>query len=113
MPSATYLLFAEAMQNFKQILCVYDGCARELCAVILGHTDGEEVVLAYQFGGSGKKALPPGGQWKCLHLAKVSEVQLRDGPWHAASSHTRRQQCVADVDLDVNPASPYNPRRRL
>ena len=74
MPSATYLLFAEAMQNFKQILCVYDGHARELCPVILGHTDGEEAALTYQFGGSAsKKGLPPGGQWKCLRLAKVSE----------------------------------------
>jgi hypothetical protein len=38
---------------------------------------------------------------------------LRDGPWHAGDSHNQPQGCVDVVDLDVNPASPYNPKRRL
>jgi hypothetical protein len=40
-------------------------------------------------------------------------VHLRDGPWRGGDRHTRPQGCVEDVDLDVNPTSPYNPRRRL
>jgi hypothetical protein len=112
MPSSTYELFAMAMAERKQILCVYDGYSRELCAVLLGHSKGEEVALAYQFGGNGKTPLPPRGQWKCLHLSKVSDAKLRDGPWHAGPSHKRAQSCVEIVDLDVNPESPYNPRRR-
>jgi len=113
MPSSTYDLFAKAMAERKQILCIYDGYPRALCAVLLGHSKGEEVALAYQFAGRGKTRLPPQGQWKCLHLSKVSNVELRDGPWHAGPSHKRAQSCVEIVDLDVNPASPYNPRRRL
>lgn len=112
-PSPTYDLFAEAMAGRRQILCLYDGYPRELCPIILGHTKGQEVVLTYQFAGQSKKGLPPGGQWKCLRLSKVSNVQLRDGPWHAGVSHTRPQPCVEVVDLDVNPSSPYNPQRRL
>jgi hypothetical protein len=50
---------------------------------------------------------------ECLSLSKVSNIQLRDGPWHAGSSHTRPQPCVQVVDLDVNRESPYNPKRRL
>jgi len=57
--------------------------------------------------------LPPGGQWRCLFLSKVSDVALRDGPWHSGSSHTQPQGCVEIVDLDVNPASPYKPKRPL
>jgi hypothetical protein len=113
MPSRTYVLFAMAMAEQKQILCVYDGYPRELCAVLLGHSKGEEVALAYQFGGTGKTPLPLRGQWKCLHLSKVSDAKLRAGPWHVGPSHKRAQSCVEIVDLDVNPASPYNPRRRL
>ena len=112
MPSATYDLFEQAMIGRKQVLCTYDGYFRELCPIILGHTDGEEVALTYQFAGESKKHLPPGGDWKCLRLLKVRNVELRDGPWHAGDSHTQRQQCVQDVDLDVNPASPYDPKRR-
>jgi hypothetical protein len=96
----------------KQVLCTYDGHPRELCPIILGHTNAQEVALTYQFGGRSKSGLPPGGQWKCLRLSKVQNAQLRDGPWHAGSSHTQQQPCVKTVDLDVNPNSPYNPKRR-
>ena len=112
MPSPTYELFEKAMRCRKQILCMYDGYPRELCPIILGRTDGQEVALTYQFAGRGSKRLPPGGQWKCLYLSKVSDVQLRDGPWHAGDRHMQRQSCVELVDLDVNPDSPYDPLRR-
>jgi hypothetical protein len=112
-PSPTYDLFEQAMTKRKQVICTYDGHPRELCPVILGHSNGEEVALAYQFAGQSNSGLPPGGQWKCLRLSKISNAQLRDGPWHAGSSHTRRQPCVQAVDLDVNPVSPYDPRRRV
>lgn len=112
-PSETYELFADAMARRKQIFCQYDGCRRELCPILLGHSQGQEKALAFQFGGESNSGLPPGGQWRCLWLSKVSNVQLRDGAWHAGASHTQPQECVDTVDLDVNPTSPYNPKRRL
>jgi hypothetical protein len=111
--SQTYRLFAEAMAKRKQILCLYGGYPRELCPIILGHSQGEEKALTYQFAGKSSSGLPPGGEWRCLFLAKVSNAQLRDGPWHAGGSHKQPSGCVEDVDLDVNPASPYNPKRRV
>jgi hypothetical protein len=113
MPSPTYRLFAQAMAERKQIVCDYGGFTRELCPVVLGHTDGGEVALTYQFAGGSSTRLPPDGDWKCFRLAKVSRARLRAGPWHTGIRHGRRQQCVEDVDLDVNPTSPYRPRRRL
>jgi hypothetical protein len=111
MPSSTYRLFAQAMAERKQVVCTYQGYRRELCPIILGHTGGEERALTYQFAGESRsKRLP---EWKCLQLARVSEVELRDGPWRAGSSHRQRQACVADVEFDVNPSSPYNPKRKL
>lgn len=106
-------MFAEAMAERKQILCTYDGHRRELCPIILGHSRAEEKALTFQFGGESSSGLPRGGEWRCLFVAKVGEVQLRDGPWHAGDSHTQPQGCVEIVDLDVNPASPYRPKRRL
>ncbi len=113
MPSLVYTLFAQAMAGRKQILCEYNGYRRELCAVILGHSSGQEKALTFQFGGESKSGLPPGGEWRCLWLEKVSDVRLRDGPWFAGSSHTQPQGCVEAVDLDVNPSSPYSPKRRV
>lgn len=112
-PSATYRLFEEAMIGRKQILCTYHGRARQLCPIILGHSQGREKALTYQFGGDSEKGLPPGGQWRCLWLAAVSDIRLRDGPWHAGGSHSQPQGCVEVVDLDVNPRSPYDPKRKV
>jgi hypothetical protein len=113
MAATTYALFEKAMRARKQVLCTYQGAPREVCPIILGHTKGAEQALTWQFGGTDKKGAPIRGQWKCLTLADVSDVRLRDGPWHAGKSHMTRQTCVEDVDLDMNPDSPYSPRRRL
>jgi len=112
-PSLTYKFFEQAMSERKQIVCVYDGYRRELCPIILGHTEGEEKALTFQFSGEGKSRLPLGGQWKCFWLSGVSDVELRDGPWHTGPRHSQTQTCVEVVDLDINPNSPYNPKRRL
>lgn len=113
MASKVYRLFAEAMTCRKQVVCTYDGHRRELCPVILGHKDGQEKALTFQFGGHSSKSLPPGGEWRCLFLAKVNDVELRDGPWRTGESHKQPQGCVDVVDFDVNPRSPYSPKRRL
>jgi hypothetical protein len=110
--SSNYLLFERAMRMRKQIFCIYDGYARELCPIILGHSQKQEKALTYQFGGSSDSGLPREGQWRCLWLSKVSNIELRDGPWFAGSIHTQPQHCVETVDLDVNPSSPYRPKRQ-
>jgi hypothetical protein len=113
MPSATYQLFEQAMRERSQIACMYGGHRRELCPIVLGHSGGEEKALTFQIGGSSSSGLPPQGEWRCLFLAKVSFARLHDGPWRSGESHAQPQGCVESVDLDVNSASPYSPKRRL
>jgi hypothetical protein len=112
-PSRVYDVFSQAMIAQKQVLCLYDGYPRELCPIILGHSNGQEKALTYQFAGQSRSGLPRAGQWRCLWLDKVSNVQLRDGPWRADDAHTQPQGCVQSVDLDVNPHSPYKPAKRI
>jgi hypothetical protein len=57
MSSPVYALFAKAMTERKQILCDHDGGPRELCPILLGHSDGREGALADQFAGGGKRPL--------------------------------------------------------
>jgi len=111
-PSETYRLFEQAILERKQVLCEYDGYTRELCPIILGHSEGKEKALTYQFGGKGRKTLPQEGAWRCLFLDKVSNVRLREGLWYSGDSHTQPSTCVQIVDLDANPNSPYSPKRR-
>jgi hypothetical protein len=112
MTSATYKLFDEAMRARKQIVCLYGGYRRALCPIILGHSQGEEKALTFQVGGESKSGLPPDGEWRCLFLSKVERAALCEGPWRAGEGHSQPQGCVEDVHLDVNPASPYSPKRR-
>jgi len=111
--SVNYILFEQAMRLRKQIVCVYLGLPRELCPVILGHSQGQEKALTYQVGGKSSSGLPPAGEWRCLFLSKVNDAKLRDGPWRVGPSHTRPQGCVQTVDLDINPSSPYRPKRKV
>lgn len=114
MRSETYKIFERAMRRRKPMLCMYDGHPRAICPIILGHSrDDEEKALTFQFAGGSSKGLPRGGQWRCLSLARVSKAELCDGPWIEGASHTQPQGCVEVVDLDVNPDSPYQPRRSV
>lgn len=102
MPSREYDLLRQAVLQEKQVTCRYGGKYRELCPIIIGHTAGEEKLLAFQFGGETSSRLPPGGEWRCLRIADVTDIRLRDGPWHEGRGHQTTQSCVTDVDLDVN-----------
>jgi fatty-acyl-CoA synthase len=113
MPSATYRIFEQAMQERKQITCTYENGYREICPYILGYRSNNEVCLTYQFAGTNSQGKQVKGEWKCLYLSKVKEPRLRDGPWHGQSEHSQNQTCVPEVDLDVNPNSPYLPKRQL
>jgi hypothetical protein len=110
--SPTYRQVAEALVARSRISCLYGGFPRELCPIVMGWGKrGEEKVLTYQVGGRGSKPLPPGGAWRCFEISGMSDVRLSDGPWIAGSSHVQPQGCVDEVDLDINPDSPYRPKR--
>lgn len=113
MPSATYELFRQAMAERKPVTCSYGGHRRHLCPIILGHSRGEEKALTFQFGGESGSGLLPGGEWRCLWLSRVTDIEPGSGDWHAGASHRQPQGCVETVDFDVNPASPYEPTGRL
>jgi hypothetical protein len=101
-PSATYNLFRQAILRERLVACVYDGHPRVLCPVILGHTEGEEKALTFQVGGTSRSGLPPGGEWRCLVLARVRGGRLAEGSWREGDRHTAPQRCVDEVDVDVN-----------
>ena len=63
---------------------------------------GEEKALTFQVGGTSRSGLPPGGEWRCLTLARVRAARLGDGPWREGDRHSMPQRCVEDVDVDIN-----------
>jgi len=110
--SEVFRLFHRAILERKQITCSYTGRYREICPHVLGHREGEETALVYQFAGESAGGLPQRGEWRCFRLAEVADVELRDGQWHSGAQHRKRQQCVDRVYIDVNTSVPNQPGRR-
>jgi hypothetical protein len=110
--SPVFQVFHRAIFQRQQVTCRYGGYRREVCPHVLGHKDGNEVVLVYQFGGESARALPPGGEWRCLQLAAIEDAVARAGPWHSGGPHRRVQRCVDVVYIDVNTSVPNQPGRR-
>jgi uncharacterized protein len=110
--SSTFSRFHEAILSRKQVVCMYQGFEREVCPHILGHTDGVESALVFQFGGKSSRGLPRRGEWRCLRLTDVENAELRDGDWYSGVDHQRTQRCVEIVYVDVNEAVPDQPGRR-
>jgi hypothetical protein len=100
--SHTYQLFRQAIIERKQISCTYNGLPREICPHVVGTTDGREQALSFQFAGKSSQGLPPGGEWRCMKLALVSNAVIKDGAWHTAPNHSRPQTCVKQIDVEVD-----------
>ena len=98
---STYDLILNAIQHKRIIKATYDGLPREMCPHTLGHTNGVEQALFFQFAGQSSKGLPPGGEWKCMRVGGLSNVTVHDGVWHTGPRHTQEQTCVKQVEVEV------------
>lgn len=99
---SNYDLIRQAILDRHQIFAMYDGYERELCPHVIGTKNGEDKMLAYQFGGDSSRGLPPQGEWRCFYVDRFSNVTAKPGEWHSGTSHLRRQTCVDEVDVEVD-----------
>jgi len=99
-----YQLIRDAILNKRQVLATYHGHRREMCPHVLGTKRGSRHALFYQFGGSsssGIGAIGSGLNWRCVLIDWLSDVEVRDGPWYTAPTHSRPQTCVDSIDVEV------------
>ncbi len=102
MHSTAYDTIKAAMKSKQQVICTYGGHSRELCVHTIGTSADKEMMLAYQFGGQSSSSFRSDqDRWRCMEIAKVGNVSVRDGSWHTAANHSKSQTCVKDVDFEV------------
>ena len=82
MNTPAYQRLRDAMIAGKPVSLHYKGHTREVCAHVLGTKNGLPQVLTYQYGGGSSSGLPNGGEWRCLMVGNISDVEIIDGPWH-------------------------------
>ncbi len=101
-----YQIIRQAIINKKVVVATYDGLERIMCPHVIGtNKQGREQALCYQFAGESRsRPIEPDGSpvnWRCVEIAKLTNVSATDGDWHTAPNHSRPQTCVADIDVEV------------
>jgi hypothetical protein len=100
--SPTYQTLRDAMLAGKPLSITYQGYSREVCAHVIGRKNGHEQVLMFQFGGGSSSGLPRDGQWRCMPIDGIGNVQVLNGPWKTGvNTHQKTQTCVDQVDVEL------------
>lgn len=105
MSHSTYELIKQAILEKKQVVATYGGHVREMCPHVIGKKNGIEQALFFQFGGSSSSKggiTPENGEWRCMPIAGLTDIEMRDGEWHSGESHAKNQTCVDEIDVEVN-----------
>jgi len=103
--STDYELLVDAIRNKKNVHCYYNGYYREMSPHTLGYKNGVQNCLLYQFGGESKSGLSPDGSlnnWRCVHVKDLAQIEIVDGEWHTAPNHSRPQNCVDQIEVEVS-----------
>lgn len=101
---SVYNLLKQAIIKKQQVIATYNGYYREMCPHALGTKNGKEQCLFYQFGGqSSSGPIIPGSDanWRCILVSGLKNVSVRDGEWHTAYGHSKKQTCIDHVDVEV------------
>ena len=101
MPTPAYQTIRDAILHKTPLTCWYADKRREICPHVLGRKNGRAQVLAFQFAGDSTSGLPPGGEWRCMPLAAITRIAVREGPWRTDPTAVRPQTCVDEVDVEV------------
>ena len=111
--SEIYELLRLAAARRQPVTAFYDGLLRLLCPHVLGRKSGRLHVFCYQFGGSSNSGLPMApdgvGDWRCLAVEKLSQVELRAGAWHT-EPRSPRQTCIDEIDFDADAQPEEDPQ---
>jgi len=95
-----------AILHRRPIAALYRGRKRLLCPHLLGWNRQRRLqVLCYQYGGDSESGLQPVGSsdnWRCLVVDNLSHVELLDDSWRTAANRSRPQNCIEEVELDVD-----------
>ena len=88
----------------KQIVAEYNGHMREMCPHVIGTKNGRAQALFNQFAGTSSSGpIIPGlkDNWRCIQIEGLGIIEVRDGEWYSFSNHTRPQNCIDEIDVEV------------
>ena len=93
-------LLRQAIVEKRCVEAVFNGHRRSLCPHVLGRREGDLRALCFQHAGGSSRGLAPGGDWRCLSLAGLSEVSIVDGRWRT-KPRSQPQHCIEEVEIEA------------
>ncbi len=102
MSPKNFEIIENAMNEKKSISAYYDGYFRKLSPYELGTKKNEYQCMFYQYGGESSSGRINGkskGNWRCLKLKKLEQIQILDEPLHKPDmiTHKKPSYCVDNV----------------
>jgi hypothetical protein len=104
MESVVYRQIRQAILRRQQVLLTYKGLARSVCPHAIGFKRGVAHTLVYQFAGaSSRGAIVPASpnNWRCMIVAELRNVRVREGPWYTAWNFGGASTCIDEVDVSL------------
>jgi hypothetical protein len=101
-----YQTLAEAIATKQQVVARYHGQERIFSPHALGTKRGATHVLVYQYAGGSQTSIPSEGEWRCLDVTKLRDIQLRPGAWRTAPNVFNPQTCLDEIDVLAEPLPP-------
>ena len=100
----TYNKIRNAILAKQQVIAMYKGKYREMCPHVIGWKNGREKVLKHQFGGDSNSGLSGNARkaWLGMFVDEIEILEIRNGQWHTAPNHSRPQQNVDVIDVEVD-----------
>lgn len=97
-----YAVIKNAVLNKHSLTALYKQHIRKFCPHRIGwDADGEEHVLAYQYGGSSSSSLPSDGEWRCFKVNEFHRIETNLDEWRSGTSSGNPNNCVLKVDTEV------------
>jgi len=99
-----------AGRQLRQSMMGYPDCCVPTCWV--GNQAGSTrcSISLEEASNSGLPVTPEGvGDWRCLAVEKLSQVELSAEAWHT-EPRSRRQTCVDEVDFDADDQPDEDPQ---
>ncbi|QQO12571.1 PIN domain-containing protein [Bradyrhizobium diazoefficiens] len=99
--SSTFAALRQAMLHRRPVRLTYGRKEFVVCPYVLGHAVGEERAFVLVVNGTGERKESKRGNWICLRVAKIQNIETIDGPWINRAFPGPVQRCVDQVHLDV------------
>jgi hypothetical protein len=84
-----------ALRNKLVVTGIYQGYPRVMCPSVLGYKNGLLKGLFYQHQGTTETELPPEGQWLCVVLDGLSDLEVERGLWCMPTNPPRT--CIDEI----------------